>query len=210
MTGRLIAIEGGEGTGKSTQAALLADRLRARGHEVVLTREPGGTPGAEAIRALLLSGETGRWSGVTEALLLNAARADHVERLIRPAMAEGKWVVTDRFVDSTYSYQGSGKGVRSGDLRTLHDIACGGLMPDRVIVLDAPIAEALARAKARGDGNRFEDEDLAFHERVRLGYWGLAEAAPDAYHIVDTAGGIEATAERVWAEVTRLMPMHGA
>lgn len=209
MSGRFIALEGGEGTGKSTQAALLAKRLRARGHDVVLTREPGGTPGAEAIRDLLLTGEPGRWSGVTEALLLNAARADHVERLIRPALGRGDWVVSDRFVGSTYAYQGSGKGLSARDLCDLHAIACGGLMPDRMIVLDAPVEEALARAKARGQTNRFEDEDLAFHERVRLGYWGLAETAPDVYAIVETLDGIEATAERVWAEVARLHPMHG-
>lgn len=210
MSARLIAFEGGEGTGKSTQAALLAERLRGRGHEVVLTREPGGTPGAEAIRALLIEGARDRWTPVTEALLLNAARADHVERLIRPALARGAWVVSDRFVDSTFAYQGSGKGMRSGDLRELHRIACGGLQPDLTVLLDVPIAEGLARAHARGGTNRFEAEGPEFHERVRLGFWGLAEAAPDSYRVVETTGGIEATAERVWAEVTRIAPMHGA
>ena len=210
MTARLIAFEGGEGTGKSTQAALLAERLRGGGHEVVLTREPGGTPGAEAIRALLLEGGRDRWTAPSEALLLNAARADHVERLIRPAMARGAWVVTDRFVDSTFAYQGSAKGMRAGDLQVLHRIACGGLMPDLTILLDAPVAQAMARAKARGIVDRFEEEGEAFHERVRLGFWGLAEAAPDGYRVVETTGGVEETAERVWAEVHRLVPQHGA
>jgi len=210
VSARLIAFEGGEGTGKSTQSALLAERLRGRGLEVVLTREPGGTPGAEAIRALLIEGARDRWTPVTEALLLNAARADHVERLIRPALARGAWVVSDRFVDSTFAYQGSGKGMRSGDLRELHRIACGGLQPDMTVLLDVPIAEGLARAHARGGTNRFEAEDNGFHERVRLGFWGLAEASPDTYRVVETGGGIEATAERVWAEVTRSAPQHGA
>lgn len=210
MSARLIAFEGGEGTGKSTQAALLAERLRGRGLEVVLTREPGGTPGAETIRALLIEGARDRWTPVTEALLLNAARADHVERLIRPALARGAWVVSDRFVDSTFAYQGSGKGMRAGDLQELHRIACGGLQPDMTVLLDVPIAEGLARAHARGGTNRFEAEDDGFHERVRLGFWGLAEASPDIYRLVEANGGIEATAERVWAEVTRIAPQHGA
>lgn len=178
MSARLIAFEGGEGTGKSTQAALLAERLRARGHEVVLTREPGGTPGAEAIRALLVEGARDRWTPVTEALLLNAARADHVERLIRPALARGCWVVSDRFVDSTFAYQGSGKGMRAGDLRELHRIACGGLQPDLTVLLDVPVAEGLGRAHARGGVNRFEAEDEGFHERVRLGFWGWPRLRP--------------------------------
>ena len=209
MSGRFISFEGGEGTGKSTQAALLAERLRARGLDVVLTREPGGTPGAEAIRALLVEGEPGRWSGVVEALLLNAARADHVERLIRPALARGQWVVTDRFVDSTFAYQGSGRGLRAGDLRTLHEIATGGLMPDRVILLDTPTEAGLARAKRRDDPDRFERADGDFHDRVRQGFWGLAEAAPARYRMVETLGSVEETAERVWEAVVEILPALG-
>lgn len=209
MTGRFIAFEGGEGTGKSTQAALLVTRLREAGLDVVATREPGGTPEAEAIRSLLLGGAGLAWTPMTEALLVNAARAEHVERLIRPALAAGKWVVSDRYVASTFAYQGAGHGVAAASLRKLHEIACGGLMPDRVLLLDAPLPEALARARARGDGNRFEDEDLDFHDRVRLGFWSLAEAAPETYRLIETTGDVEATAARVWAEVARVGPVMG-
>lgn len=209
MSGRFISFEGGEGTGKSTQAALLAERLRARGLDIVLTREPGGTPGAEAIRQLLVTGEPGRWSGVVEALLLNAARADHVERLIRPALARGQWVVTDRYVDSTFAYQGSGRGLRAGDLRQLHAIAAGGLMPDRVILLDTPAAAGLARAGGRDAPDRFERDGADFHERVRQGFWGLAEAAPDRYRLIETLGSVEETAARVWEAVFEILPAHG-
>lgn len=206
MSGRFISLEGGEGTGKSTQAALLAERLRARGIEVVLTREPGGTPGAEAIRALLTEGEPDRWSPTVEALLLNAARGDHVERLIRPALTRGAWVVTDRFVDSTFAYQGAAGGMRADQLRTLHEIACGGLMPDRTIVLDVPLAQGLARAGAH-HGDRFERRDAEFHDRVRQGFWALAEGATARYRVVETSGSVEDTAARVWAEVAVLLAL---
>ena len=202
MSARLIAFEGGEGVGKSTQARLLAERLTAHGFEVVQTREPGGTPGAEAIRQLMLGYAGERWTPVSEALLVNAARADHVERLIRPALQRGAWVITDRFVDSTLAYQGAGRGIAVDKLRTLHDIATGGLWPDLVILLDLPPPQALARAHDRGDANHFEAEAQAFHERVRQGFWALAEAAPARYRLVESAGDIEATAARVWAEVT--------
>lgn len=202
MSARLIAFEGGEGVGKSTQARLLAERLAARGLEVVQTREPGGTPGAEAIRQLMLGQPGDGWTPVSEALLMNAARADHVERLIRPALQRGAWVVTDRFVDSTLAYQGAGRGIAVDKLRTLHDIATGGLWPDLVILLDLPAPQALARANDRGDANRFEAEEAAFHERVRQGFWALAEAAPARYRLVESAGDIAVTAARVWQEVT--------
>lgn len=205
MTARLIAFEGGEGTGKSTQAKLLADRLRAAGRDVVLTREPGGTPGAEAVRGLLLGGATDRWTPVVEALLMNAARADHVERLIRPALQRGAWVVTDRFVDSTLAYQGAGRGLPTDKLRTLHDIATGGLWPDLVILLDLPPRAALARAAHRGDANRFEAEDSEFHERVRQGFWALAETSPGRYQMIETAGSVEDTHARIWQALTGLI-----
>lgn len=205
MTPRLIAFEGGEGVGKSTQARLLAERLRGRGLDVVLTREPGGTPGAEAIRQLMLAQAGEGWTAVSEALLMNAARADHVERLIRPAIQRGTWVVTDRFVDSTLAYQGAGRGLPVDKLRTLHDIATGGLWPDMVILLDLPPKAALARAETRGDLNRFEAEAADFHERVRQGFWSLAEAAPARYRLVESAGDVEETAARVWDEVQRLL-----
>ena len=168
--GRFITLEGGEGAGKSTQAALLAERLRLAGIEVEVTREPGGTEGAEAIRALLVSGAIDRWSAITEACLVNAARADHVARRIRPALAENRWVVCDRFVDSTLAYQGAGKGMDIAALRALHRLAAADLWPDLTLILDLPDGDGLARASLRtGSAARFEAHDAAFHARVTYG-----------------------------------------
>lgn len=176
MPGRLIALEGGEGAGKSTQAAHLVRWLEALGHGVVATREPGGTPGAEAIRALFVSGEPGRWTPETDALLVTAARADHVARLVRPALASGAIVVTDRFVHSTLAYQGGGRGLDMAALRALHAFATGDLWPDLVLWIDLPPETGLARAAARRrTPDRFEADDAAFHARVRAAFAALAE-----------------------------------
>lgn len=175
MTGRFITFEGGEGSGKSTQAKLLTEHLKKRGKTVVLTREPGGTEGAEAIRSLLVNGDPGRWSPWAEACLVNAARADHVERVIRPALARGDWVICDRFVDSTRAYQGAGKGLADADLCALHQQVTGGLWPDLTIVLRGDPTMGLARAGARGAAEgRFEAHDAAFHQRIA----GFFEALP--------------------------------
>lgn len=197
--GRFITLEGGEGTGKSTQARLLAERLRASGHEVVATREPGGTPGAESVRALLVEGDPGRWDGLAEALLVNAARADHAARLIAPALARGAWVVCDRYVHSTLAYQGAGKGIAAGLLRDLHRIATGGLWPDQVLLLDLPGAVGLSRAATRG-GGRFEAHDAAFHTRVNAAFAAMAGEPTVAR--IDAEGTPEQVSARIWSVVT--------
>ncbi len=180
MSGRFITFEGGEGSGKSTQARLLADALRARGCTVVLTREPGGTPGAEAIRSLLVTGDPDRWTAWSEACLVNAARADHVARVIRPALARGDWVVCDRFVDSTRAYQGAGKGIADTDLCALHRMATGDLWPDLTLVLQVAPGQGLARAGARGDAERrFETHEADFHDRVAAFFAELPRLEPD-------------------------------
>lgn len=205
MRGRFISFEGGEGAGKSTQVARLAERLRAHGIEVVLTREPGGTPGAEAVRELIVNGTAERWNPITEALLVNAARADHVARLIEPALARGAWVVCDRFVDSTLAYQGAGKGLDETLLRQLHEMAAGGLLPDLTLILDLDVAAGLARANARrGSVDRFEGHDRAFHERVRNGFRAIATNDPRRCRLIDAGRRVEEVAEAIWQAVAPL------
>ena len=206
MTGRFITFEGGEGAGKSTQAALLAERLRAAGIDVVLTREPGGTPGAEAIRALVVEGEPDRWDATTEALLVSAARADHVARLIRPALAAGQWVVCDRFVDSTLAYQGAGKGLAAADLLETHRFATGNLWPDLTLVLDLPLAAGAERAAARGRPDRFDRLGAEFHDRVAASFVHVAHQEPDRVRLIDAAGDVDAVAAAVWRAVEPLLP----
>ena len=206
MSGRLITLEGGEGAGKSTQAALLARRLEGQGIEVVVTREPGGTPGAEAVRALLVEGEADRWSAAAEACLVNAARADHVERLIRPALDAGKWVVCDRFVDSTLAYQGAGKGLADSALRTLHHVATHDLWPDLTLILDLNVEAGLTRAAGRRGGEgRFESHDLAFHLRVAQGFRELAAAEPHRCRLIDGGATEAAVTAAIWAQVEPLL-----
>lgn len=193
--GRFIALEGGEGAGKSTQARLLADALRARGIEVVVTREPGGTPGAETIRGLLLSTEGEGWNPRAEALLFAAARSDHVERLIRPAIVAGKWVICDRFLDSSRAYQGGGSGLGDADIRALHAIGSAGLLPDLTLLLEVDPVAAAARLAARDpDGSdRIGGRDAAYHARVGAAFAGFAEAEPARFARIDSNGAREAT-----------------
>lgn len=188
MAGRrgiFISLEGIDGSGKSTQARLLADWMRQHGRDPVLTREPGGAPGAEEIRRLLVEGDPARWSPETEMLLFTAARRDHLERTIRPALAEGRDVITDRFADSTRVYQGATRG----DLRALVDIvheAVIGIEPDLTLILDMDPAKALDRGLARGSGeDRFEDFGLPFQEALREGFRALAKNEPDRCHLID-------------------------
>ncbi len=204
MTGRFISFEGGEGTGKSTQIRLLAERLQAAGHEVVVTREPGGTEGAEAIRALLLNGDPGRWSPVTEALLMNASRADHVERLVCPALERGAWVLSDRYADSTFVYQGIAGHVGAEALRALHAHATQDLWPDLTIILDLPEGEGLERALARGGEGRFEAKGAAFHAAVRQGFRQRAADEPVRCRLIDASGTVEQVAARVSDAVASL------
>jgi dTMP kinase len=206
MSGCFITLEGGEGAGKSTHAARLAARLRASGLEVVETREPGGTPGAEAIRALLLSGAEARWSPMVEALLVNAARADHAARLIRPALARGAWVVCDRWLDSTLAYQGGAGGVPMAELLALHRLATGGLMPARTLLLDLPVEAGLARAGGRGGaGDRIGGRGAGFHARVRAAFVALAQAEPQRIVVIDATRDADAVAADIWAAVAPLV-----
>ena len=202
MAGRFITLEGGEGSGKSTHARLLADRLRDTGKTVVLTREPGGTPGAEAVRELLVNGDTDRWSPWAEACLVNAARADHVERIIRPALARGDWVICDRFVDSTRAYQGAGKGLADADLCALHEKVTGDLWPDLTVVLHLGPAQGLARAGARGTTEaRFEGHDAGFHARVSAFFAGLSVRHPLRCHAIAADRSVEIIAAEIAALV---------
>lgn len=190
VTGRFISLEGGEGVGKSTQARLFASALRERGLEVVETREPGGSPGAEAIRALLLQGEAERWTARTEALLFAAARADHVARTIKPALDAGKWVVCDRFLDSSLAYQGGADGLGEEMIRTLHTIGSEGFLPDRTLLLALPEAIAMGREAIRDAGrpDRFGARDPDYHRKVTATFRCLADADTARWRIVDASG----------------------
>lgn len=197
--GRFISLEGGEGTGKSTQAKRLAAALAERGVHAVVTREPGGSEGAEAIRALLMNGEVSRWSPHAEALLFAAARADHVERTIRPALGAGEWVIADRFLDSSRAYQGAAGGIDDAAILALHGFGSKGLLPDRTILLTLPDGAGEARANDR-DGaanDRFAARDSAFHRAVNDAFAGLAAAEPDRFRIVDASGSEEAVTARI-------------
>lgn len=190
--GFFISFEGGEGAGKSTQIRRLADRLLAAGHDVVVTREPGGSPGAEAIRDLLVNGAADRWSPVTETLLMYAARRDHVERVIRPALARGAIVLCDRFADSTRAYQGAGGDAPASLIASLEDHVLGGTVPDLTLILDLPSEIGLERAEARGGAARFESKGLAFHERLRAGYLEIARREPERCVVIEANADINA------------------
>ncbi len=206
-TGKFIVFEGGEGAGKSTQARLLADALRARGLEVVQTREPGGTPGAEAIRALLLGLDGQGWQPRAEALLFAAARSDHVERLIRPALAVGKWVICDRFVDSSRAYQGGAGGLPDSEILDLHRIGSGGLLPDRTLLIEICPAEASRRLALRDaeGADRIGGRDADYHADVAAAFSRFADADPQRFVRIDGDGGIEATHVKVMAALALLL-----
>jgi dTMP kinase len=187
MRGRFITLEGGEGAGKTTQRGLLAALIRATGREVVETREPGGEAGAEAIRALLVGGEPGRWEPLAETLLHYAARAQHVARVIEPALARGAWVVSDRFADSTAVYQGAGQGVDAATIAAIAAATLGGFAPDLTLVLDIPVDAGLARAGRRGETNRYERFDGDFHGRIRAGFLAIAAAEPWRCAVIDAS-----------------------
>jgi len=197
--GRFIAFEGGEGAGKSTQARMLAEALRSRGLDVLLTREPGGTPGAEAIRQLLLAPPGEGWGAHAEALLFAAARADHASRAIRPALEAEQWVVCDRFLDSSRAYQGGGGGIADADLRELHRIGSGGLMPDLTLLLEAPL-EAVAERLARRDGGEADaigGRDAEYHAHVATAFRRFAAEEPARFVRIDASGAPEATHETI-------------
>jgi dTMP kinase len=203
--GTFISLEGIDGAGKSTQAARLADRLREAGREAVLTREPGGSPGAEEIRRLLVAGAPGRWSAETESLLFTAARRDHLERTIRPALDRGAVVVCDRFADSTRVYQGAADPALGALVDALHGLVIG-IEPDRTYILDADPAEALARGLARRSGeDRFEARGLAFQERLRAGFLALAARTPRC-HVIPAAADPATVADAIWRDLGPLLP----
>ena len=197
---RFITLEGGEGAGKSTQARRLAAALRAGGVDVIETREPGGSPGAEEIRRLLTTGEPARWSPMAETLLHFTARSDHVRRTIRPALNAGRWVVCDRFADSTMAYQGYGHGIDREFIARLAGAVLGDLRPDLTLVFDLPVEQGLARAAARpGHENRYEKMDRGFHEALRRGFLDIATKDPERCVVIDASGEEEVTWQRVIA-----------
>jgi len=201
---RFITLEGGEGAGKSTQARRLGASLEARGIASVLTREPGGSPGAELVRKLLVEGERERWGGETETLLVFAARADHLARTIRPALAEGKWVICDRFVDSTYAYQGEGRGVARDFIAGLEQLVLHGFKPDLTLILDLDPAAGHARISARTHAEtRFEKFGPDFHQRLRQSFRAIARANPDRCLLIDAARNEDEVASSIWHAVAK-------
>lgn len=203
---RFITLEGGEGAGKSTQIARLADALKAAGHRVTQTREPGGSPGAEAIRALLVTGDADRWTPLGETLLHFAARQDHLERTIRPALARGDFVLCDRFVDSTFAYQGAAQGLDPARIAALSALVVGPTMPDLTFILDLPVETGLARAASRGGEDRYERMGTAFHEALRETFLARARAEPDRCVIIDATATPDEVARQIWHSVTLRLP----
>jgi dTMP kinase len=210
LAGRFITLEGGEGAGKSTQAATLARRLESFGIDVVLTREPGGSPGAEIVRHVVLSGAAKSLGPVAEAVLFAAARGDHVENLIKPALGRGEWVICDRFLDSTRVYQGILGEAGRPFVKGLEKLTVGDAMPDITFILDLPAEIGLARARERLGGetpDRFEQEDLAFHQRLNAAFRQIAAEEPQRCVLIDANRGKDQVAADIWAQVkTRLAP----
>ncbi|NMQ18651.1 dTMP kinase [Candidatus Competibacter phosphatis] len=201
MSGRFVTVDGGEGAGKTTQMGFMREYLERRGCRVVATREPGGTSLGEEIRALLLGHRDGGMALTAETLLMFAARAEHLERVIRPALAAGYWVLCDRFTDATYAYQGGGRGLSLKRIAVLEEWVQGALRPDLTLLLDLPVATGLARAGKRGVADRFEREDVDFFERVRAIYLERAAHEPDRYRVVDASQSVEV----VQAEVETML-----
>jgi dTMP kinase len=197
MKGFFVTMEGVEGSGKSTQIALLKDYLQTKGRSVDVTREPGGTPIGEAVRTVLLDPANDAMDSMSELLLYEAARAQHVTQLIRPALGRGAIVICDRFSDSTTAYQGAGRGLSKEDMDRLHGLATRGLVPDLTILIDLPVAEGLARAKRYRDADRIELEPEEFHERVRQAFLRLAKEEPDRVKIVDGLLPMDKVAEEI-------------
>lgn len=202
MNGLFITLEGPEGAGKTTNRAFLAERLRAAGREVLLTREPGGTPLAERIRELLLTPSDEAMCSDTELLLMFAARAQHLDQVIRPALVAGKTVLCDRFTDATYAYQGGGRGLGEERIAVLENFVQGALRPDLTLVFDLPVEVGLARAAARGQLDRFEREGRAFFEAVRQAYLRRAARSPERYRVIDASQALP----RVQQQLARLLP----
>ncbi len=200
MTGRFITLEGGEGAGKSTQIKRLAAALEKKGLTVVTTREPGGSPGAEEIRALLVQGEPCRWDALTETMLIYAARADHVKRTIGPALVANKWVISDRFNDSSFAYQGVGRGLPREFIRRIDSIVLDDFSPDLTLILDLDVEIGLKRAGARGGAEqRFENFDKDFHQRLRQAFLDIAARSPDRCVVIDANQSEDQVAAAIWS-----------
>ena len=204
MTGRFVTLEGGEGVGKSTQLKALAAALRGRGIDVVETREPGGSPGAEAIRKLLLDG-TAEWGAEAEALLFAAARADHVDKVIRPALHAGRWVLSDRFVDSSLAYQGGAGGLGLEAVRWINGFGIGEWFPDRTLVLMHPEGAERARVRDGAESDRIGGRPDAYHQAVEAAFKTIAEAEPERVRLVDASGSREDVTSRLLATIEDLL-----
>jgi dTMP kinase len=205
MRGRFISLEGGEGVGKSTQLRELAEALRARGLEVVESREPGGSAGAEAIRSLLLGGEEDRWSARAEALLFAAARTDHVEKTVRPALERGAWVLCDRFLDSSLAYQGGAGGLGIDEVQRINLFGLGGTLPDRTLLISLPEGSARAFERDGGDSDRIGGRSRAYHHSVEHAFRALAAEEPDRIRVVDGSGDQQAVTVRLLAAIEDLL-----
>ena len=203
---RFITLEGGEGVGKSTQVRALHDALAARGIHCEITREPGGSVGAEAIRSLLLSGDEGRWSAEAEALLFAAARADHVEKTIRPALEQGHWVISDRYLDSSLAYQGGALGLGLERVRDVYRFACGDFLPDRTLVLALLEGGARARARDNDESDRIGGRPEGYHQKVDLAFRLIAAEEPDRVRIIDASGPPEEVTQRLLDNLSDLLP----
>ena len=206
--GKFISLEGGEGAGKSTQVARLASALADRGIQTLVTREPGGTEGAEAIRSLLMQGDVQRWSPHTETLLFAAARADHVEKRIRPALGAGHWVICDRFIDSTRAYQGVAGGIDDAAVLAIHGFGARGMLPDRTLILEVPIEMGRARAAGRdGDAaDRFAARGDSFHGDVAAAFRRFAEQEPDRCRLIDASASADAVTKAILNHLADLLP----
>lgn len=203
--GRFITVEGGEGAGKSTNLDFLQQLMERAGRRVVRTREPGGTPLGEEVRALLLGHREEGMDSTAELLLMFAARAEHIQRVIRPALERGDWVLCDRFTDATYAYQGGGRGLDLEPVRTLESLVQGSLRPDLTLLLDLPVETGLCRAGRRSSPDRFEQEDLAFFRRVRDAYRDRAAAEPGRFRVVDASRSLERVQQQIRGVVEDFM-----
>lgn len=201
MRGKFITMEGGEGAGKSTMMDRVAAWLEDAGHQVVTSREPGGTALAEKLREVLLDRENSALSGQAELLLLFAARAQHLDELIQPALERGDWVLCDRFTDATWAYQGGGRNLPLRDIETLENLVHGDLQPDLTLLLDLPVEQGLKRAGERSQADRFEQESKAFFERVRNAYLQRARLSPDRFAVIDASGSMD----QVWAQIATVL-----
>ncbi|PQA50900.1 dTMP kinase [Amnimonas aquatica] len=205
LTARLITLEGGEGVGKSTNMAFVAERLRATGREVVVTREPGGTPLAEEIRGLLLAPRDEAVAPDAELLLLFAARAQHWQTLMLPALERGAWVLCDRFIDATHAYQGGGRGLPAATIAALEQLVLQGRLPGLTLLLDAPVGTGMARAASRGAADRFEQEQAAFFERIRAGYLARAAADPARVRVIDAVQPLAQVQQQLSGELAHYL-----